>query len=192
MMARVFSMGVLFAGVVFTSVWAAGAATAQMYGGGSYGAPTPQAVPSPTGPRYDAAAEYRKGQAALKAGKYKEAITAFEHVLVMAPTNSNAWALLGLSKEGAGDLKGARAAYEKAVRYGRDSIVAHQLLGRTEGKLGDTAKAQAELEWLKKRSDACGGTCADAAALKGAIAEVEASLAPPSAPASAPQPASKP
>src|SRR5262249_17732446 len=107
MMTRVFSIGVLFAGVLV-----AGAATAQY---GAYGGAAPQAVPTPSGPRYDAAAEYRKGQAALKEKKYKEAITAFEHVVAVVPTNSNAWALLGLSREGAGDLKGARAAYEKAV-----------------------------------------------------------------------------
>lgn len=183
-MSRILGVGIALA----VLAGGAGAALAQMYGSGMGSTYSPP----PSAPSFNPAEEYERGKTALKAGKYKEAISAFNRVLSVAPRDSNTWALLGLSKEGAGDLKGARAAYEKAVHFNGESIVAHRLLGLADARLGDTAKAQAELEWFRKKSEACGATCPTAADLKSGFDAIQAALAPPpAAPPAAPSPQPK-
>ena len=150
-----------------------GVAWASGGGGGGGGG---SMMPSASAPQYNPVEEYKSGVSALQDQKYKDAITHFNRVLEVAPRNSNAWTLMGLSKDGAGDAKGARSAYEKAVRYDADNISAHQLLGVAEAKSGDTAKAQAELAELQKRDAACAGSCPKASELKAAIAAVQAAL----------------
>ncbi len=133
-------------------------------------------VPDATGARINAADVYRQGVGAFRAGKYRDAIANFNLVLKVAPRDSSAWTLLGLSKEGAGDLKGAHAAYESAVRFNAGNIGARQQLGVTAARLGKTDQAQAALAELQKRSAAC-GACTDAARLKAAIAAVQDAIA---------------
>lgn len=151
-------------------------------GGGDMGMvkyPTAK-LPDATGARINAAEEYRLGLKAFKAGKYHDAIFDFGQVLKVVPQDSSAWTMLALSKEGAGDLKGAHAAYENAVRFNPGNVGARQQLAVTAAKLGRGDQAQAELAELQKRAGAC-GACADAARLKAAIAAVQDALAPPSA-----------
>lgn len=62
-----------------------------------------------------------------------------------APDNPEAWRLLGVAKTGSQDLKDARRAYEKAVRYAPDNIDGHRGLGVVLGGLKDP-KAQGELD----------------------------------------------
>ena len=143
-----------------------------MGGGGGMGS----SMPSASGPQYNPVEEYQKGVQALQAQQYKDAISHFNKVIDVAPHHSGAWTLLGLSKEGAGDAKGARSAYEKAVRYDGENISARQLLAISEAKSGDTAKAQAELAELQKRDTACAGSCPKSAEIKAAIAAVQAAL----------------
>jgi Flp pilus assembly protein TadD len=130
------------------------------------------------GPMYNANEEYQKGLAALRAQNYKAAVTAFDHVISVAPKDSNTWVLMGMSRAGAGDAKGARGAFERAVKFNSDSVIAHGELGQANARLGDTTKAQAELDWLKKKSDACAGTCKEAGDLKAEIGKLEAAMAP--------------
>ena len=111
------------------------------------------------GPMYNPNEEYKKGLAALRANDFKAAVTAFDRVISVVPKDSNTWTLMGMSESGAGDLRGARRAFEKAVRFNGDSVIAHGELGQVEAKLGDKAHAQQELDWLQQRSDACAGTC---------------------------------
>ena len=148
------------------AAWASGGGS--MGGGGS--------MPSTSAPQYNPVEEFKKGVESLKGQQYKDAITHFNRVIEASPHHSGAWTLLGLAKEGAGDAKGARVAYEKAVRYDAENTSARQLLAVSEAKSGDTAKAQADLAELQKRQTACGDSCPKADELKAAVAAVQAAL----------------
>ncbi len=162
--------------LIITAAAAALGAGAALASGGGSGGGGGGMMPSASGPQYNPVEEFKKGVEALKAQQFKDAISHFNKVLDVAPHDSNTLTLMGMSKEGAGDMKGARAAYEKAVRYNADNITAHQQLGVAEAKLGDTAKAQAELADLQKRQTACGDSCPRADELKAAVAAVQAAL----------------
>ncbi|HYE46514.1 MAG TPA: tetratricopeptide repeat protein [Caulobacter sp.] len=152
-------------------------------GGGGGGSPSPSA----SGPAYDPAAEYQKGVDAISAGKWKDAQRAFGRVTEAAPKVPEGWFMLGFAKAGGGDLKGARKAYEKAVKLKPDDIAARRELGVTLAKLGEVDKARAELTALEARAAACAGACPDAALLTLSIAEIKGALAPaPAAAAPAP------
>lgn len=148
-------------------------------GGGSAGG-----GPSMSTPRYDPAQEYRDGMTALNAGDFKKAEAAFDHVLTAAPENSDVWTLLGMSKEGKGDLKGATRAYQSAVRYNSGNIYARQQLGVALAKTNQAEKAKAQLDALQKKAASC-GACADAAKLKAAVEAVEGAMGSSGAPAPA-------
>jgi tetratricopeptide (TPR) repeat protein len=155
-------------------------------GGGAGGMPSGGGGMSggiPDQPRYDPTVEYEKGTAALQAGKYRDAVDAFQHVIDATPRAANAWLMLGMSKSGAGDEKGAEKAYEKSVKLDDTSIDAHRELALSLIKLKETDKANAELAALKSRAATCNETCADAADLKAAIDAVQAALATPGSPA---------
>jgi Flp pilus assembly protein TadD len=145
-------------------------------------------MPSSSAPRYNPVEEFKAGVASLKGEKYKDAISHFNHVLEQAPKDTNTWALMGYAKEGNGDMKGARAAYEKSVHFNGDNLTARRQLAIADAKLGDKAKAQAELDELQKRAAACGDTCPQAADLKTDIAAVQAALTPADGAAAAPAP----
>lgn len=132
-------------------------------------------MPSMSAPTYDPAAEYVKGVEALNASKFKDAERALGRVVDALPQNAEAWRLLGLANAGQNDLKGARRAYEKALKLEPDSIEARRGLGVALGGLKD-AKAQAQLDWLRARAQAC-GTCGDAPVLGAAVKAVESAIA---------------
>ena len=167
------------AGVLLLAGSAGASGEGQMSGGGGdmgmVKYPTAK-LPDGTGVRINAAEEYRQGVKAFRAGKYRDAALDFDQVLKVVPQDSSAWTMLGLSKEGAGDLKGAHAAYESAVRYNAGNVGARQQLGVTAARLGRMDQAQAQLADLQKRASAC-GACADAARLKAAIAAVQDAIA---------------
>ncbi|MET0274022.1 MAG: tetratricopeptide repeat protein [Phenylobacterium sp.] len=133
-------------------------------------------MPSASGPSYDPAAEYAKAVSALKAQDYKVAARAAQRVTEAAPKSADAWRLLGAARAGSEDWKGARKAYEKAVKFGPDDATSHAGLGLALANLKDPA-AQAELDWLKARAQACGTTCPDAANLKALAGAVESAVA---------------
>lgn len=163
---------ILSAGAAF-SLALGGAAFAAGGGGGGGGG---MDMPSASGPTYDPAVEYAKGVSALNGQNYKDAEKAFKRVVEAAPTSAEAWRLLGVANLAQNDFKGAKRAYEKAVKHGPDDIAARQGLGLSLAGLKD-AKVQEQLDWLKAKSDACAGTCGDAAALKAALTAVESAKA---------------
>ncbi len=137
-------------------------------GGGSY--------PSSSAPQYDPVAEYTKGTAALQAKDFKAAKTAFDHVLASAPRDANTNYLAGISRQGLGDLKGAKKFLEKATKIDPNMTSAWRELGVTYARLGDKPDAEATLASLQAKATACGGTCPTAAELKGALDAVTAAL----------------
>jgi Flp pilus assembly protein TadD len=164
------------------AVAALGATAALASAGGGGGGSSPE-MPSASGPQYDPAVEYAKAVAALQIKDYKAAARAADHVTQAAPKSADGWRLLGTAKAGGSDWKGARRAYEKAVKLTPDDVMSHAGLGQALGNLKD-AKAQAELDWLKAKAQACGAACpADLPALTGMV---EGAMA--ATPAEAPKP----
>jgi tetratricopeptide (TPR) repeat protein len=134
-------------------------------GGGGGGGSTPGMTSS----KYDAATEYKKAIQAIQDQKFAEARKAIEHVLAVAPDDANSNYIAGVASAGMGDDKGAKRFYEHAVRADRDLIQAHRELGLTYLKLGDKAKAQAELDRLTQMQQKCAAACAKAADIGTAI-----------------------
>jgi tetratricopeptide (TPR) repeat protein len=132
--------------------------------------------PSMSAPSYDPAAEYRKGIEALQAERYQEAKKAFEMVLKVAPADANTNLLAGLAAAGLNDLKGARKYYERAVKADKELVGARRELGVTYVKLGDKAKADAQLAALKAMQDKCASACAKATEIGGAIQALTAAM----------------
>jgi len=148
---------------------AAGPACGAGSGGGS--------MPSMSAPQYDPAADYRAGVAALEAQRFADAKRAFDRVLAVAPMDASTNYVAGLARVGLGDSKGAKRFFEKAVKYDGGLIAARRELAVTLARLGDKAKAEAELATLNQRAATCAGTCPQADELKAAIETVTAALA---------------
>jgi Flp pilus assembly protein TadD len=168
---------VLLAGAVL----ALGGATALASGGGGGGGGG-GGMPSESAPQYDPAAEYAKAIAALKAGQYRDAARAAQHVADAVPKSPEAWKLLGVARAGDNDWKASRRAYERVVKLTPDDAGAHAGLGMALANLKDP-KAQGEIDWLKARLQACGAACPDAANLKALTGAVEGAVAGAPAPA---------
>ena len=158
---------------LFTLSLLAAPANASSGGGGGGGM---SSAPSVSAPQYDAAAEYRKGVAALQAKDFKAAKTAFDHALTVVPRDANSQYLAGAARTGLGDLKGARKCYAKATKLDANMIVAWRDLGVTDGQLGDKVKTQETLTAIQAQRSACTETCPQAAALKEADEAVAAAL----------------
>jgi tetratricopeptide (TPR) repeat protein len=164
-----------------------------MGGGGGGGMPSGSTMSEGRGamgaPEFDPSAEFARGESLLQAGKFKDAAQAFQHVVEAAPRSADAWLLLGMSKSGAGDDKGAEAAYQRSLKIDGSSVRAHRELAMSLIKLKQIDKANAELATLQKMSDACAGSCPDAPDLKAAIAAVQGALTaqPPAAANAAPE-----
>jgi len=170
---RILKMALLAGALAMTSAAAIAA------GGGSSGGGE---MPSASTPSYNPAEEYRKAVEAIQAKQFKKAVTAAQHVTEAAPKSVEGWRVLGVAHSGNENWKGAKRAYERAVKIDANDVISHAGLGVALAKLQDT-KAQAELDWIKAKADACGG-CSDAATLKAAATEVEGALG-----GSAPKPA---
>lgn len=141
-------------------------------GGGSGG-------PSASLPNFDPAAEYRLGIEALQAERWRDARKAFDKVLLVAPRDANTQYLAGLANAGLGDLKTAKRHYERAVKADKELVGAQRELGVTYLKLGDRAKAEAQLAALKALQDKCAASCAKAAEIGSAVAALTAALGSP-------------
>ncbi|HMB55635.1 MAG TPA: tetratricopeptide repeat protein [Arenimonas sp.] len=137
--------------------------------------------PGVSAPSFDVNVEFKKGVDALQAQKYKDADRAFGHVLQVIPRDANSNFLQGMARAGLGKPKDALRYYEKAIKFDDNLILAHQERGITLAKLGETDKAKAELEDLRKRATACASQCAQAGDLAAAVPAIEAALgaAPP-------------
>jgi tetratricopeptide (TPR) repeat protein len=177
---RRFDAMLVLAGVL-TFVMAAPPALAMGSGGMGGGGMPGGGMSPPDTPQYDPAVEYRQGTADLQAGRYKDAVDDFNHVISVTPKAASAWLMLGLSKSGAGDEKGAEKAYERSVKLDGSSVQAHRELALALIKLNQPDKANAELTLLQGRAATCADTCTDAADLKAAIAAVQAAMPAPGA-----------
>ncbi|HEY5723214.1 MAG TPA: tetratricopeptide repeat protein [Allosphingosinicella sp.] len=133
--------------------------------------------PSMSAPQFDAAAEYRKGIEALQAQRFTEAKRSFGRVLGVAPGDANTNYLAGMADAGLNDLKNARKHFEKAVKADRNMVLARRELALTYVKLGERAKAEAELAALTALQSECAGNCPKAAELTASVAAVQAALA---------------
>jgi Tfp pilus assembly protein PilF len=145
-------------------------ATAAGSGGGGGGM---SSLPSETGPRYDPAEEYAKAVAAIEAKDYKAAAKSAQRVADAAPRSLDGWKLLGVAQTGAENWKGARKAYERALKLAPDDVAVRGGLGLALARLQD-AKAREQLDWLKAKAAACASDCD---ALRGLTADVEKAMA---------------
>ena len=161
---KIVLMAGALAGLSLTGAVAAGGG-----GGGSM-----SSMPSDTGPRYDPAEEYAKALKAIQAKDYKTAGRAAQRVADAAPKSVDGWKLLGVAQAGAGNWKGARKAYQKAVKLAPDDESVRGGLGLALAKLQD-AKAQEQLDWLKAKSASCTTNCAT---VKSLTADVEKAMTP--------------
>lgn len=149
-----------------TGVEAAGSGGGGMSGGSS--------MPSATAPRYDPAEEYAKAIRLIQAKDYKKAAVAAGNVTEAAPNSLDAWRLLGVAHAGAENWKGAKRAYERAVKLAPDDVAAHAGLGMALANLKD-AKAQDQLDWLRAKAGSCSAGC-DSATLQSLTADLEKAM----------------
>lgn len=153
----------------------AGLTTAGAMAAGSGGGGGGMSMPSASAPSYNPAEEYAKAVASIQARDYKTAARSAQRVTDAAPKSVDGWKLLGVAQSGAENWKGARKAYERALKLAPDDLPSHAGLGLALARLRDP-KAQDELTWLKTKAGDCGPGC-DAAALKALTAEVEKAVA---------------
>jgi len=142
--------------------------------GGGGGGGGMSSMPSDTGPRYDPAEEYAKAIKAIQAKDYKTAAKSAQRVADAAPRSVDGWKLLGVAQAGAENWKGARKAYERAVKLAPDDLGVRGGLGLALAKLQD-AKAQEQLDWLKAKQANCSSDCA---AVKSLTADIEKAMTP--------------
>ncbi len=149
-----------------------GVAGALAAGGGGGGGGVE--APSASAQQYNPAEEYAKAVQALQARDYKSAARAAQHVTEAAPKSLDGWRVLGIAHSGSENWKGAKRAYERAVKLGPDDLASRGGLGLALANLKD-AKAQEQLDWLKAKAGACGAGC-DPAMLKSLTADVEKAM----------------
>jgi Flp pilus assembly protein TadD len=143
-------------------------------------------MPSFSAPQYDPVQEYQHGLADYQAEKFKSAAGHFQNVADAQPRDANTWYMLGASKSGAGDLKGAEKALTKSVKLDPAPVAPHRDLAIAEAKLKENDKANAELAVLNARAATCNSACAEATDIKAAIAAVQQAMGVVSPSASAP------
>jgi tetratricopeptide (TPR) repeat protein len=170
-------MRTLKAFLLATAILGLGGSALAAGSGGGGGSP----MPSASGPTYDPAAEYARAVAALKAKDYKAAARAASHVTEVAPKSVDGWRLLGAARSGGEDWKGARKAYERAVKVDPDDAMSHAGLGLALANLKDP-KAQDQLNWLQAKAQACGDACPEAGSLKALTGAVQGAIAGTEAP----------
>jgi tetratricopeptide (TPR) repeat protein len=179
-----------------TSLWAAALSTsvlclaagdlAMAAGAGSGGmGPGMDNMPSQAAPQYDPVQEYQNGVNFMQAGNYRNAARAFQRVVSAQPDQASAWFMLGQARAAQNDWRGARGAYQRAIREDADPVAPHRELGLAAVRLRDTNTANAQLAWLQQRQTACAGTCAEAADLTAAVTALQAAMAAPAPSASA-------
>ena len=133
-------------------------------------------IPNPRGPVYDPNKEFHAGIEALGAGKYRAAKQDFEHVLAMVPNQPTALSMLGQSEAGLGRLNDAARDYEASLRLDPRQIIPARDVAITYEKLGRHDRAQAWLQRIKLRAEACGDSCAEGADLRAAVRDIEAAM----------------
>ena len=145
-------------------------------GGGSSGGP------SMSSSRVDPAKRYAQGVEFLKAQNYKQAEKAFDDVLDVAAKDPNTNFMMSLAQIGQQDFNNARKYLRNAVKYDGNNAMARGWLGAVEARQGDAGKAAEQKTALEGLKVKCAGTCAEAAVIDKAIAQIDSAIANPSAP----------
>jgi predicted Zn-dependent protease len=108
---------------------------------------------------------YRKAVEAMQAKHYRVAAHLLGDLTDQKPADVEFWRLLGAAYGGEGRWHAAQRAYERALRLAPDDILSHA--GRAEALVArNDPSATEERAWLTARSQACAGSCADAAVLR--------------------------
>jgi Tfp pilus assembly protein PilF len=141
-------------------------------------------MPSVSAPQYNPAEEYAKAVASIQAKDYRKAAVAAGHVTQAAPKSVDGWKLLGVAQSGAQNWKGARKAYERAVKLDPDDLPSHAGLGLALANVKDP-KAQEQLSWLKQKADGCTAGCDTVKALAGQVEQAIGGAAPETKPSAA-------
>lgn len=103
-------------------------------------------LPGPAA-RADSEQALARGRAALEAGHYGEAESAFREATRGDPALSGAWLGLGMARYERGDLDGAVEALERALARDPNDAAAHYFLGLSLRKQGRHPDAIAHFEW---------------------------------------------
>ncbi|HYW56693.1 MAG TPA: tetratricopeptide repeat protein [Polaromonas sp.] len=112
-------------------------------------------------------ADFAAGRQAVASKNWAEAARNFKKVVAVSPDNADAYNLLGYSSRWLGKYDEAFAAYDKALALNPEHKGALEYSGVAYLKIGQKAKAQAQLTKLK----AICATCEETTALAKAIAD---------------------
>jgi len=130
-------------------------------------------APAAAKPTVSATARYNQGVDFLTAKNYVEATAAFKDVLAVKPDDWEAGSLLAQAQIGTGDLAGAKASLEAAIKLQPGLVDAKGRLGWVEKKLGN-AQASADLRTALVATQTKCGTCAAAKPIADSIALLDA------------------
>lgn len=84
----------------------------------------------------------------LRQGQPAKAVPVAKAVVALNPANASAHHLLGIAQAAAGDLKGARASYQQALKLDGKLVEAQLSLARLDAREGNVAAARKTLEGL--------------------------------------------
>lgn len=135
-------------------------------------------------PSDDAPAEYLRASNALEANCYTVARDALKHVIALTP-DANAVFRANLQYDaarasiGLKDLKAAREQLELALSLNKNLVSARKELGIVYTRMGEKAKAQAELDALKELQAKCADSCSNSDELAAAVKAVAGAIANP-------------
>lgn len=98
--------------------------------------------------------QLKKGEDLIEQGKYQQAATLFEQLLVQEPENARVHYYLGLAKKRLGDRAAAEKHYRLAIEREPELLPAHNNLGLLLLEKGDLEQARTELgTYLANRQD---------------------------------------
>lgn len=106
-------------------------------------------LPLLAGAQTEASAEMTAANQLAQAGKWPEAVAAYESVLKAEPKNANAWYQLGSARYQLKQFKESAAAFEKNVDIANNGFAMYNL-ACVYALMGERAKA---IEWLNKAAD---------------------------------------
>jgi tetratricopeptide (TPR) repeat protein len=139
-------------------------------GGGGSSAPS-------SGPSYDPVEEYQKGVEAFQAGDFKAAEKAMKRVVSAVPKDANSQYVLGMALLAQDKAAAAVKPLKLAVKYNPALYDAQGKLGAAYIRSGKPEEAVPLSTGLAAAKATCAETCAEAAVIDAAIAEIEAAQA---------------
>ena len=95
-------------------------------------------------------AEFQEGKKAIAAQDWKTAIAALNKAVAAEPKNADAYNYLGYALRKDGDVEHALEAYGQALTLNPRHKAAHEYLGEAYLMLGDLARAEKQLDELRK------------------------------------------